>query len=313
MKRLFEQLGLQVLERGWLSSNNVVFERRGRSPASVVDTGYDSHSEQTSVLVGQCLGGVPLERVVNTHLHSDHCGGNAALQAATGCEVWVPEVSLEAVQAWDESRLTFEQTGQTCQRFTSNAPLSVGDTVVLGGNPWQILPAPGHDSEAVMFFQRDSRVLISGDALWEDRLAIIFSAIDNVDGFAAARSVLDFIETIDPAVVIPGHGKPFGDVKAAVSASRKRLDRFGAAPDTHAHYAARALTMFHMLEVRRQGFNDLVNWVRGTPIFERLVGQTRGAPSDLRTAATSVIERLVFDGVLRLEAGEILLVDKAGA
>jgi glyoxylase-like metal-dependent hydrolase (beta-lactamase superfamily II) len=313
MNRIFEQLGLQVLERGWLSSNNIVFEGRGNSPASVVDTGYDSHSEQTVRLVEQCLRGAPLERVVNTHLHSDHCGGNAALHAAHGCEVWVPEVSLEAVRAWDGSRLTFEQTGQTCRRFAADSPLATGDSLVLGGHRWEILPAPGHDAEAVMFFQRESRVLISGDALWEDRLAIIFSAIDHIAGFAAARSVLSAIEEIDPVMVIPGHGKPFGGVAAAISASRKRLERFEAAPGRHLQYAARALTMFHMLEVRRQDREDLIDWVKGTPIFERLMERPDGALHDPQAAASSVVERLVLDGVLRNEGGIVHLVEKPPA
>jgi len=312
MKDVFAQLGLQVLERGWLSSNNIVFKRSGNSPTTVVDTGYDSHSRQTVSLVTQCLDGAPLERVVNTHLHSDHCGGNAALRAASGCEVWVPEVSLEAVLAWDESRLTFEQTGQTCQPFSAQAPLTVGDTVLMGAHGWEILPAPGHDAEAVMLFQRESRVLISGDALWEDRLAIIFSAIDHAAGFAATRSALDMIEAIDPLIVIPGHGKPFDSVAAAIASSRKRLACFEASPERHGQYAARALTMFHMLEVRQKDREDLNEWVRNTPIFQRLMSRTDGSSDDPLLAASVVVDRLITNGVLRTENGHVHLAETRG-
>ena len=68
------------LERGWLSANSVVFT--GPEGAAVVDTGYCSHAEQTVALVQAALGGRALERILNTHLHSDHCGGTGALQAA---------------------------------------------------------------------------------------------------------------------------------------------------------------------------------------------------------------------------------------
>jgi glyoxylase-like metal-dependent hydrolase (beta-lactamase superfamily II) len=307
MRKVFEQLGLQVLERGWLSSNNIVFGRSGPCPATVVDTGYDSHAPQTVGLVSQHLGGARLERIVNTHLHSDHCGGNTALQAAHGCEVWVPEVSFAAVATWDESRLTFQQTGQTCRRFAAHAALSPGDDVMLGGQRWQILPAPGHDAEAVMFFQPDSRVLISGDALWEDRLAIIFSALGDTSGFAATRSALAAIESIDPRIVIPGHGAPFTGVAQALAASRRRLDFFEAAPDRHFHYAARALTMFHMLEVRRVDHSQLIDWLLKTPIFDRLLEGMAEAVPNPRRAAASVTERLLADGALRSEHGQIHL------
>jgi len=58
-----------------------VFAATDGTPATVVDTGFCRHSEQTIALVDRALAGTPLARIVNTHLHSDHCGGNAALQA----------------------------------------------------------------------------------------------------------------------------------------------------------------------------------------------------------------------------------------
>ena len=71
----FQRLGLQVLERGWLSANNIVFAERPGSPSAVVDTGYVSHAGQTASLVRRLLPGGPA-RVINTHLHFDHAGRN---------------------------------------------------------------------------------------------------------------------------------------------------------------------------------------------------------------------------------------------
>ena len=67
-----EEIGVQVLVRGWLSANNMVF-RDGETGASVVDTGYFSHADQTLALIEQALRGATLTQVVNTHLHSDNC------------------------------------------------------------------------------------------------------------------------------------------------------------------------------------------------------------------------------------------------
>jgi len=71
--------GVQVFERGWLSSNNVLL--CDDDAATLVDSGYATHASQTLALVEHALGARPLDQLVNTHLHSDHCGGNAALQA----------------------------------------------------------------------------------------------------------------------------------------------------------------------------------------------------------------------------------------
>ena len=49
--------GVVVLERGWLSSNNVVI--CGETGAAVVDSGYWLHAEQTVALVAGATGARP--------------------------------------------------------------------------------------------------------------------------------------------------------------------------------------------------------------------------------------------------------------
>lgn len=164
--------GLQFLERGWLSANNAVFVR---GVTAVVDTGYCSHAEQTVSLVEASLQGAPLQRIVNTHLHSDHCGGNAALQqrwpqARTG----IAPGHAQAVADWDEHQLSYRPTGQDCPRFRMDEVLQPGTYTPLGEQRWQIHAAPGHDPHSVILFEPASRTLISADALWRTALAWSF-------------------------------------------------------------------------------------------------------------------------------------------
>ncbi len=49
------------------------------SGATLIDTDYVSHASQTFALVQQKLGPRKLDTIINTHLHLDHCGGNALL------------------------------------------------------------------------------------------------------------------------------------------------------------------------------------------------------------------------------------------
>jgi glyoxylase-like metal-dependent hydrolase (beta-lactamase superfamily II) len=247
------------------------------------------------------LAGAAIERVVNTHLHSDHCGGNAALQASGGAEVWVPEASFDAARNWDAARLSFDATDQRCRRFSVHAPISDGQEILLGSARWRVIGAPGHDAEAVMLFQPESRVLISADALWEERLAIIFPELEGEPGFGPAREALIRIETLQPRIVIPGHGRPFTDVGAALARSRQRLDQFEAFPEKHSRYAMRALVMFHMLEHQQREFGDLVDWLLSAPVFLRIHSETETLGSDPRDAAELTIRSLHRDGVLNIE------------
>jgi glyoxylase-like metal-dependent hydrolase (beta-lactamase superfamily II) len=211
-----KSLGAQVLQRDWLSANHIVFAACGDAPATIVDTGYARHAGMTLALVAHALAGRPLGRIVNTHLHSDHCGGNQALQARYGgVETLVPAPSLDVVRAWDEERLSYRPTGQRCERFRADGAIAPGGRLRLGTADWQVHAAPGHDPDAVLLFEPQTRTLISGDALWEDRLAIIFPELYGQDGFGPARRTLALIESLAPRQVIPGHGAVFGDVAAS--------------------------------------------------------------------------------------------------
>jgi glyoxylase-like metal-dependent hydrolase (beta-lactamase superfamily II) len=298
-----QALGAQVLQRDWLSANHVVFAAVEGAGATIVDTGYARHAPMTLALVERALAGARLERIVNTHLHSDHCGGNRALQLAYGgVHTTVPAPSLALVQAWDEDRLSYRATGQYCERFRADDAIAAGQTLRLGTTDWQVHAAPGHDPDAVLLFEPQTRTLIAGDALWEDRLAIIFPELYGEDGFGPTRHTLALIESLAPRWVIPGHGAVFGDVAAALASSRQRLDAFERDPARHAQHAARALVMFHMMEHRSRVRAELEAWLPATPIFARSA-QAGGFSGSPASWARALVSRLVGDGLL-IEQGE---------
>jgi len=299
-------LGAQLLLRGWLSANNIVF-RDSPAGACVVDTGYASHAAQTTALVDQALRGQPLARVLNTHLHADHCGGNASLaQRWPGLQLSVPAGYRACLQPWDEARLSYRDTDQTCEPFTPQAYIAAGDRVLLGRRHWQVHAAPGHDPDAVLLFEPISRTLISGDALWESRLAIIFPELVGEPGFDAAHQALDLIETLAPRLVLPGHGQPFTGVERALDASRQRLRGFAAAPVKHRQHAARSLVSFHMLEHRSRPRADLVAWIARTTIFRQAL-QCEADPALAGLLANATVDRLLADGVLVADGDLIVL------
>ena len=262
--------GLTVLERGWLSANNIVFAAQpgDREGAAVVDTGYVTHSEQTLALVADTLQGQPLARILNTHLHSDHCGGNAALQAAyPQVQTWIAPGQADDVRSWNEAALSYAPTGQDCPRFAITGVLQPGSSVRLSGQDWQIHAAPGHDPHSVILFEPESRTLVSADALWENGFGVVFPEIEGLHAFDEVAATLDCIEQLKPLTIIPGHGSVFSDVDAALTIARRRLDGFVQSPERHASYAAKVLLKYKLLEWQQISLQDLDLWLQKTRYF----------------------------------------------
>ena len=295
--------GLTVLERGWLSSNNVLIHPApGEDGAVLVDTGHVNHAEQTCALVAHALRGVPLTRIVNTHLHSDHCGGNAALQAAHGAPIWVAAGMAQPVRDWDERRLTYLGTGQRIARFGAQAELATGTALKAGGRSWEVLPAPGHDPDSMMLFDREHGVLISADALWEHGFGVVFPEVVGEPGFDDVAQVLERIAGLPVQVVVPGHGAPFTDVNAALARARARLQGFRADPARHARHAAKVLIKYHLMEERAQPWQALLDWAEATPMMAGLWERHgRASAPGTRDWAALLVRELAHSGALRIE------------
>ena len=293
---------VHVLERNWLSSNNVFLA--GPEGTALIDSGYVTHAPQTLALVRHLLGGRSLDRLLNTHLHSDHCGGNAALQAAYGCHTAIPAADSDKVARWDDDALSFRATGQQCPRFGFDGVLAPGDILLLGGLRWQILAAPGHDPHALLFFCAEEGVLVSGDALWQDGFGVIFPELAGEPGFEEVGATLDLIEQLAPRVVIPGHGPVFGDVAAALGRARSRLDYLAADPARNARNAVKVLLKFLLLERGAMPLAAVPGLLVSIPLVERVRSTTLDVDPD--GLAAWAVEALVRAGAVRVD-GERLL------
>jgi glyoxylase-like metal-dependent hydrolase (beta-lactamase superfamily II) len=292
--------GITLLERGWLSANNVLLHGAPGEGATVIDSGHSVHAEQTVALLAAALEGEPLARIVNTHLHSDHCGGNAALQAAHGAAVWIAPGPAEAVARWDLDALGYRTTGQRCERFRHDGVLRPGDVLRVGQRAWDVLAAPGHDPDALMLFDAHAGVLVSADALWNNGFGVVFPELDGLDAFDQVAEVLDLIERLDARTVLPGHGPAFTDVGPALQRARQRLSKFMANPPLHARHAAKVLLKYHLMEERQQALEDLLHWAERTPLVVGTLARA-GLHEPPRTSCQTLLAELVAVGALRIQ------------
>ncbi len=258
---------VHVFVRDWLSSNNILL--RGRDDNVVIDSGYVTHVPLTLALIAsrQGLDGAALTRLVNTHCHSDHMGGNAAISRAYGCTIAVPEKEAPLIEAWDTKTLLLEYADQTADRFVVDEVLHAGDTYVWGDLEWRALAAPGHDMAALVFYNPEHRILISGDALWENGYGLVMPPEIDPAAMPATRATLDMIASLDVRSVIPGHGEPFTDFAPALERAFNRTAAFEADPRRFARHALKVLLTFALLDRRQMLFADLPAYVDRIGIY----------------------------------------------
>lgn len=262
-----------VIERGWLSSNNILLF--AGTDATLIDAGYVGHAPQTVELIKSVLAArhppARLQRLINTHSHSDHIGGNSAVQAAFGCEIYIPAGIEDMVANWDEDALLLTSARQRADRFAHDGVIAANEEFEMGGFLWKALPAPGHDMAALVYYCAEQRLLISGDALWQDGFGIIFGELmGNPGALSATRGTLEMIGRLDVQTVIPGHGPAFEEFDVAMTRAFARLASFEQDGSRMGRNAVKACFTFNLLDLGRLREDELPAYLTSVPFFHEI-------------------------------------------
>ncbi|HEY6399342.1 MAG TPA: MBL fold metallo-hydrolase [Solirubrobacteraceae bacterium] len=199
--------------------------------------------------------GLRLEQVrliACTHAHADHWGQAAPIRDRAGCELWIsPNLEHAVRTATDPSQALARllevgrQSGvppEALRRYAERAkdaasgvaqvlepdrPLRDGVTIDTDLGQWTVHATPGHAPSHVCFFQRERRLLISGDHLL-GRISLFFDFGWTPDPVGEFLRSLDVVETLDARLCVSGHGRPFFDVPGHIEGNRRlvreRLD-----------------------------------------------------------------------------------------
>lgn len=296
--------GVQVLVRDWLSANHVLL--RGDDDAVLVDTGYVRHAPFTLALLRRAaaLASAPLTKIVNTHCHSDHMGGNAAIARAYGCPIAVPEVEAPLIEAWDEQALLLDYADQSAERFRVGDVLRAGERHRWGNLDWDMIAAPGHDMGALCFFNAEHGLLISGDALWSNGFGFVMPPQIDPQALPAARATLQALARLPIRIVIPGHGDPFDDVEAALARAFRRLESFEADPHRLVRHALKVVLMFKLLDCQRLPLAGMADYVARVGLYRDFNARFLGLSPE--ALASLLVDDLMRAGAVRIQDGMLV-------
>jgi glyoxylase-like metal-dependent hydrolase (beta-lactamase superfamily II) len=295
---------LHVFVRDWLSANNVVL--KSRDGHVLIDSGYGRHAPLTLALLATArgLGSEPLAWLVNTHCHSDHIGGNAAIANQYGCPIAIPQGEAAAVERWDTRALLLDYADQTVEQFAFSSVLVPGSSHVWGDLEWRALAAPGHDMGALVFYNPEHGILISGDALWQRGFGLVMPPEVDPEALPATRRTLEMLATLDVRVVIPGHGEPFDDVGAALDRAFNRLAAFEADSLRVARHALKAMLSFTLLDRRRLPLAGMADYVARVGVYRDFNALLFKLPP--QRLADMLIDELLRAGAVQAHEGWLL-------
>lgn len=212
----------------------------------VIDTGVATEiaAEHWRNIFKNHLEGMPVKKVIVTHMHPDHVGLAGwmtrkfqcrlymsrleyitcrMLVADTGREAPEEGVSFYRAAGWNEDSLDrykvkFGGFGRGVSRLPdSYVRLSEGDSMKIDGCTWDVMTGAGHSPEHVCLLNREKKIFISGDQLLP-RISSNVSVhptepdADPLSEWIASCERL-LVDLPDDVLVLPAHNVPFKNAK----------------------------------------------------------------------------------------------------
>lgn len=226
----------------------------------LVDTGAHEPGSLAQLELALGNAGSALEDVrlvASTHAHSDHWGQAAPVCARAGCEFWMHPNHRHAIESFSDPQSAVgrrlevgRQSGvpeaalQSYAEQIKELPSGVAEVIEpnrdlvasveiesdLGA--WTVYETPGHAPSHVCLFQREHRVLISGDHLL-GRISLYYDYGWTPDPVGEFLHSLEVIDELGARLCLAGHGRPFTDVHGHIEGNRalvrERLEAVAAA------------------------------------------------------------------------------------
>lgn len=213
----------------------------GETGYTVVDTG-DNTSEAREVWRQILSQGLPIEKIVVTHAHPDHLGLASWFQIEYGVPIWLSD---EGYKELVRARQMFEddyrdpmipfaiQHGAAFYppkddrsdkyykpdtfQFEPDVLFRIGDNIRIGNTRFQVIWTPGHSDDHCCFYDKDGKVMFTGDHILKNMNPIVTSRHPSDNPLKAYLESLARIENCETKLVLPGHGELFTDLAGRIA------------------------------------------------------------------------------------------------
>lgn len=216
--------GLFFVERGYLNGNHFVY--RSEQPV-LIDTGYVSDFNITEKIITSLgVNIADVRRIIGTHCHCDHIGGNRLIQDRSGCDIAMHRIGKHFIDTKDDWSTWWTYYHQKADFFNCTQTLEDGDVISIGPHEFQVIYTPGHSADGIVLYNPKEKILLSSDTLWQNDLPVITIRIEGSRALFSFQESLEKIESLNVNRVYPGHGKPFTQFKDAVVSCKDKLNRY---------------------------------------------------------------------------------------
>ena len=215
----------------------------------MIDSGYNSDESRAILkeMIANHLDGLPIIGMIVTHYHPDHSGQAGWVCQEFDCPLYMTHVEwlLGRLLSKEDSpeyhkvvndyylnagtpqeiRDVFKERGNSFLRTADVLPaqykqLEQGNKITIGDRTWEIIVGKGHSPAMLLMYDREGKLLVSGDQ-------VVSRITPNISIWPFDQDddpLKDFLEISadlpkmvpNDVTILPGHGRPFDDFHSRI-------------------------------------------------------------------------------------------------
>lgn len=149
-----------------------------------------------------------IKRIINTHCHFDHTGGNHFFNA----KIAIHQADAPAIENGDNIATAAYMFGKSLEPTKVDFHLKEGDKI----NDFEVIHTPGHTIGGICLY--DGETLISGDTVFADGG---FGRYDIGGDINVLRESIQKLSELDVEYLLPGHGPAVSNGSEHIKISNK--------------------------------------------------------------------------------------------
>jgi len=173
----------------------------------IVDTGTGSNFSAIKNEIEKYIDKKKINKIINTHAHFDHTGGNKKFRDWTKAEIFAHKDDKKLIEKGMTCADLFDEVARA---VTVDKELKEGERIKTENFDFRIISTPGHTPGSICLYDKMKKVLISGDTLFDGGVGRTDLPFGNPEDL---KKSIDKLSRLDISYLLPGHGSPrFGGI-----------------------------------------------------------------------------------------------------
>lgn len=255
-----------IFIQGTFPSANIVLIKDEHP--TLIDSGFGSDIESTKANLEKTgIAPSEIKRIINTHYHSDHVGGNHFFQTNYHVEIMAQEWDASLINHKNPEACSAIWLDQPVEPYHVSTPVRDGDVIGTGNHHFQVIHTMGHTLGHISLYEPVEQILIGGDLFHQNDVGWLSVFREGAGAMERSLNSLERIAALPIKKAYSGHGPAIDHPAEAIHKAKERIKKWMHQPEKSAWHACKRIFAFTLMIKNGLSEKEMLPYLNSCPWY----------------------------------------------